>query len=95
MLGTFILGLAAGWGAAYAEPWVKKALDNILKGGSEVGAVELRMTTFVACLLAAAILAMILAEPHALPLAFGAAVGVIAPRLKELWKVSRAPDYDS
>ena len=95
MLGTFILGLAAGWGAPYAELRVSAILGKITLGGSEVGPVELRMITFAACLLGAAILAMFLTNPHAVPLAFGAAVGVIAPRLKEIWKVARAPDYDS
>ncbi len=95
MLGTFILGLAAGLGAPYAEPWVKSGLSNVLKGGSEVSAVELRMVTFTVCLWAAAFLAMILAAPHAVVLVFGALVGVIAPRLKEAWKIYRAPDYDS
>ncbi len=95
MLGTFILGLAAGWVAPYAEPKVKAALKNMLQGGSEVGAVELRLVTFTACLFVAAVLSMILAEPHAVTLVFGAAVGVIAPRLREAWKIYRAPDYDS
>jgi drug/metabolite transporter (DMT)-like permease len=95
MLGTFILGLAAGWGAPFAEPKVSAALGKILRGGSEVGPVELRMITFAACLLGAAILSMILTYPHAFPLAFGAAVGVLVPRLREIWKIARAPDYDS
>jgi len=94
MLGTFILGLAAGWGAPYAEPRVSAILGNVLKGGSEVGPVELRMITFAACLIGAAILSMILTDPHALPLAFGAGVGVLVPRLREIWKIARAPDYD-
>ena len=95
MLGTFILGLAAGWVAPYVEPRAKAVLDKVLQGGSEVGPVELRMITFAACLLGAAVLSMIFAEPHAAPLVFGAAVAVIAPRLKEVWKTYKAPDYDS
>ena len=95
MLGTFILGLAAGWGASYFEPRVKAILDKILQGGSEVGPVELRMITFAACLLGATILSMIFSEPHAAPLVFGAAIAVVAPRLREVWKQYKAPDYDS
>ena len=95
MLGTFILGLAAAWLAPYAEPSVKTAMNNIFKGGSEVGVVELRMVTFTMCLWVAAVLSMILTQPHAVGLVFGAAVGVIAPRLREVWKIYKAPDYDS
>ncbi|MGI9388943.1 MAG: hypothetical protein ACR2O1_02700 [Boseongicola sp.] len=95
MLGTFILGVAAGWSTPYFEPRVKVFLDKLLQGGPEVGPVELRMVTFAACLLGATILSIIFAEPHAAPLVFGAVVAVIAPRLREVWKVYKAPDYDS
>ena len=95
MLGTFVLGLAAPWVAPYCEPRLKDFLGSMLPNGPAVEPVELRMIAFAACLLVAAILSMILAVPHAATLAFGVAVGVAAPRLKEIWKASRTPDYDS
>ncbi len=95
MLGTFILGIAAGWITPYAEPNVKSALENILFDGVPVEPVETRLFTFATCLLGAALLSMVFAEPHAGSLAFGAALGVFAPRLIDKWKASRNPDYDS
>ena len=95
MLGTFILGIAAAMGAPYAEPRVKAFLGSILPDGPEMEPVELRTITFAACLLGAAIISMFVAAPHATILAFGAAIGAFAPKLKEIWKASKAPDYDS
>ena len=95
MLGTFILGIAAGWGAPFAEPKVKAALENVLLNDVPVEPMEMRLFAFAVCLVGAAILSMIFAEPHAAPLAIGAAVGVFGPRLVDKWKASRNPDYDS
>ena len=95
MLGTFILGIAAGWGAPAAEPRIKTLLESILPKDTPVLPLELRLYAFALCLLGAAILSMIFFEPHAGPLALGAVLGAFGPRLRDQWKASRAPDYDS
>ena len=95
MLGRLILGIAAGWGAPYAEPKVKDALESVLLDDVPIEPTEMRMFTFAVCLVGAAIASMIFADPHAAPLAIGAAVGIFGPRLINKWKTSRNPDYDS
>lgn len=95
MLGTLILGIAAGWGTPYAEPKVKAALENVLLKNVAVDPMEMRLFAFAVCLMGAAILSMIFADPHAAPLALGAAVGIFGPRLIDKWKLSKQPDYDS
>ena len=95
MLGTLILGIAAGALAPYAEPKVKTAIEGVLLDDVPATPIEMRMFAFAICLLGAAILAMAFAEPHAAPLALGAAIGIFWPRLQAKWKASRNPDYDS
>lgn len=95
MLVTFILGLAAGWGAPYAEPRIKAALDGVLLDDVPVEPKEMALLSFAICLLGAAVLSMILGDPHAAPLALGACAGVFGPRLIEKWKAAKTPDYDS
>ena len=95
MFGTFILGILAGWGAPYAEPKIREFLDGLLLSETPITAMEMRSFALALCLLGAAILSMVFGEPHAVPLALGAAAGVFGPRLIDRWKTSRAPDYDS
>ena len=95
MLGTLILGIAAGWATPYAEPKVKTALESVLLDDVPVEPMEMRLFSFAVCLLGAALLSMIFAEPHAAPLALGAAAGIFGPRLIEKYKATRYPDYDS
>ena len=95
MFGTLILGIDAGWGAPFAEPKIKSALENVLLDDVPVDPLEMRLISFSVCLLAAALLSMVFAEPHAAPLALGAAIGVFGPRLIEKWKARNHPDYDS
>ncbi|MBT8413122.1 MAG: hypothetical protein KJO30_02230 [Boseongicola sp.] len=95
MLGTLILGIAAGALAPHAEPKVKIALENILLDDVPAEPIEMRLFAFAVCLVLAAILSMIFAEPHAAPLAVGAAIGIFGPRLMAKWNASKNPDYDS
>ncbi|MEO1238999.1 MAG: hypothetical protein AAFW64_04915 [Pseudomonadota bacterium] len=95
MLATFLLGLAAGWFAPRAEAQVQDGIKRILLTDSPLTALELRMISFAACMLGAAILSMIFGDPHAVVLAAGAFLGVLAPRLQETYRKSRNPDYDS
>lgn len=95
MFGTLILGAAAAWAAPYAEPRIKAALDGLLLDDTPVQPKEMALFSFAVCLVGAAVLSMIFAEPHAAPLAIGAAIGVFGPRLIEKWKGAKAPDYDS
>lgn len=95
MLGTFILGAAAGWGAPYAEAKIKGLLEGVLLDKSPVPAAEMRIISFAVCLVVAAVLSMLIAEPHAAALALGAAIGVFAPRFLDKSRADRTPDYDS
>jgi hypothetical protein len=93
MFMTFILGLAAGFGSPYAEPHIKKALENVLLADSPMEPRELRMFSFSICLLGAAILSIFFGNSAALALALGAAFGVFGPRVIETIQAKRAPDY--
>ncbi|MDJ1007228.1 MAG: hypothetical protein QNJ13_05325 [Paracoccaceae bacterium] len=95
MLATLILAAAAGWLAPKAEETVKGMIESVLLAEAPLTAVELRLISFAACLVAAAILSMIFGEPHALTLAVGALLGVLGPRLTAKYRQSRNPDYDS
>jgi hypothetical protein len=95
MLGTLILGVAAGALTPHAEPKVKMALESILLDDVPAEPIEMRLFAFAVCLVGAAILSMIFAEPHAAPLAIGAAIGIFWPRLLAKWNASKNPDYDS
>jgi hypothetical protein len=94
MLVTLILGIAAGAGAPYAEPYVKNAIQGILLSDAPLTELELRSFSLAACLVAAAILAWILGNGSALALAIGAALGVFGPRLIDKIQARRVPDYD-
>ena len=95
MLATFLLGLVAGWLAPKAEPRVKRGIESVLMSDTPLDAMELRLLSFAACLLGAAVLSMIIGSPHAVVLTFGALFGVLAPRLQETYRKTRNPDYDS
>lgn len=95
MFVTFILGLAAAWGAPYAEPRIRAALDGVLLDDTPVDPREMALLSFALCLLGAAILSMILGSAHAAPLALGAVAGVFGPRIIARWRGNSAPDYDS
>ena len=92
---TFILGLVAGFFAPHAEPHVKKGIEKVLLTDAPITPMELRLASFAACVLGAAILSMIFGAPHAVVLAVGALLGVLGPRLQETYRTSRNPDYDS
>ena len=92
MLGTLILGILAGVGAPYAEPHVKKALENVLLSDVPVTPMEMRMFSFSVCLIAAAILAWIFGDDSALALVVGAALGVFGPRAIERYQKGRGDE---
>ncbi|MDJ0827127.1 MAG: hypothetical protein QNJ16_16670 [Rhodobacter sp.] len=83
MLGTLILGILAGLGAQYAEPHVKKALENVLLAEVPISDAELRLFSFSVCLIGAAILAWLFGNDSALALVVGAAIGIFGPRAIE------------
>jgi hypothetical protein len=93
MLADFILGIAAGAGAAYAEPHIRKALEGMLLSDAPMTAMELRMVSFAVCLVGAAILAHIFGEGAALALALGAVAGVFGPRILDRIQSRKTPDY--
>lgn len=93
MLATFILGIAAGAGAPYAESHVKGALEGLLLSDAPMSDMELRLFTFAICLVGASILAYIFGNGSAFALALGAALGVFGPRIIDRIQKSKAPDY--
>ena len=93
MLVTFILGLAAGAGAPHAEPHLKAALSGALPPGRPMGATELRLFSFAACLVVAAVLSAIFGSGSAVALTLGAALGVSGPRLMDRVTRRSSPDY--
>lgn len=95
MLATLILAAAAGWLSPKADETVKGMIESVLLTEAPITQIELRLISFSACLVIAAILSMIFGEPHALALAVGALLGVLGPRLTDKYRRSRHPDYDS
>lgn len=93
MLATVILGIAAGAGAPYAEPHVKRTLEGMLLADTALSDMELRMLSFAVCLVAASILAWIFGNGSGFALAVGALLGVFGPRLIERVQKRREPDY--
>jgi NhaP-type Na+/H+ or K+/H+ antiporter len=93
MLADFILGIAAGAGAPYAEPRIRQALEGMLLSEAPMTAMELRMVSFAICLVGAALLAHIFGEGEALALALGSVVGVFGPRILDRIQKRKTPDY--
>jgi hypothetical protein len=93
MLADFILGIAAGAGAPYAEPRIRQALQGLLLSEAPMSAMELRMVSFALCLVAAALLAHIFGEGEALALALGSVAGVFGPRIRDRSQNRKTPDY--
>jgi len=94
MIWTFILGVVAGWAAPAAEDRLRPLVAEHLPGGP-IEAAEMRAISLAACLVLAAIVAALTGWAHALPLALGAALGVLGPRLQDKVRGMRVPDYDS
>jgi hypothetical protein len=93
MLSTVILGIAAGFLTPYAEPHLKKALENVMLADVPISALELRTFSFALCLVAAAILAWLFGNGSGLALAIGGALGAFAPRALERFQ-NRNSDVD-
>ena len=93
MLATVILGILAGAGVPYAEAHVKKALEGMLLSDAPLTPDELKLFTFAALLVGAAILAYIFGNGSAFALAIGAALGVFGPRLIDRFQKRTPPDY--
>lgn len=93
MFADLILGIAAGAGAPYAEPHIRKSLEGMLLADAPLTAMELRLVSFAICLTGAAVLALIFGEGNALPLAIGSLIGIFAPRIIDKIQSRRTPDY--
>jgi len=95
MLVTLLLGIAAGWGAGFVEEHVQKLLVKAFDIEPQaISPVELRSVSLASAVLLAAMVSWILASPHAAPLGFGVLIGALVPRLRDLVKAARAPNYD-
>ena len=81
MFGALVLGLIAGVAAPYAEPHLKRALENAAMAETPLDAAELRAFSLAVCLVVAALAGWLLSEGGAVPLTIGAALGVFGPRL--------------
>lgn len=95
MFGTFILGLIAGWAAPYAEGPIRSVLGDHLPDDLTLAEKDWPLLSLALCILAAAIVAALLTKAYGVPLALGASLGVVAPKLVEKWRSGKAPDYDS
>ena len=93
MLGTFLLGIVAGFIAPHAEPHIKKFLEGVLLDEVPVAPKEMALLSFSLCILGAALLATILVRAHAAPLALGAALGVFGPRRWDKFQSRKKADY--
>lgn len=95
MLVTLILGIAAGSGAGFVEDHIQKLLVKAFDiEPQSISPIELRTVSLASAVFLAAIVAWILASPHAAALGFGVLIGALVPRLRDLVKAARAPDYD-
>ena len=95
MFWTFILGIAAGWAAPFAEDRIREPLEKHLGGGKPFLPADLRSISLLVCLAIACIVAMVTASGHALPLILGAICGALGPRVYDKFRAMRAPDYDT
>jgi hypothetical protein len=93
MLATVILGIAAGAGAPYAEPYVKDWIKSLLLSDAPMTEIELRLFSFAICLVGAAVLAYAFGNGSGLALSIGAALGVFGPRIIDRVQKKKAPDY--
>jgi hypothetical protein len=89
MILTVLLGGLAGWGAAKAEPAIRKKLDDLLVVDRGLSDVEARVFSLALCLLAAAGVAALADEGNAVMLTLGGVLGVMGPRLLARAKASR------
>ncbi|MDA8585696.1 hypothetical protein N9L47_05405 [Rhodobacteraceae bacterium] len=96
MLMTLIFGIAAGWGAGFADDDVQRLMVKVLKADAQtINPIEIRSISLAAVVLLAALLSWIIASPNAVTLALGVFLGVLLPRLRDMVKAARAPDYDA
>ena len=96
MIVTLILGALAGWGAGFAEDHVRKFMAQALSiEDTSLQPIEVRSVALVVSLLLAAIVAWLIASPHAVTLMVGALIGALGPRLRDRFMAAKTPDYDS
>ncbi len=94
MIWTFILGIAAGWGAGFAEEHLRPLVEKHLPTPPPTP-VEMRSIALTACLFVAAIVAALSDTGGVVALTLGALLGVLGPRLYAKAQEMRAPDYDN
>jgi hypothetical protein len=78
MILTFLLGALAGFAVPFAEPHVKRALEQVALNEIEVETTEIDLLTLVLLLLGAALLT---GGGNSLALLVGALVGVFGKRI--------------
>ena len=94
MIWTFIIGMIAGWSAAFAEDRLRPHIEQHLPGRAP-GPGEMRAIALAICILIGAIVAWATGSGRAVPLALGVVIGVLGPRLYDKFREMRAPDYDT
>ena len=78
---SFLLGLLAGIAESYAEPHVKKAVEDVFDLSLPVEKSEFDMLTLLLLLAAAGLVAALLSTAMFLPLLIGAFLGLFGKRL--------------
>lgn len=81
MLLSFLLGLLAGYAEPFAEPHVKKAVEDVFDLSIPVEKSEFDMLTLLLLLAVAALIAALLATAVLWPLLIGAFLGLFGKRL--------------
>jgi hypothetical protein len=95
MLMTLLLGGIAGWGAGFAEDHIRRVLAQALSVEEDTfKPAEMRSIALVLSLLVAALVSWIIATPSAVALMLGATLAVLLPRIKDMIRAARTPDYD-
>ncbi|WP_172293630.1 hypothetical protein [Pseudoruegeria sp. HB172150] len=80
LLITMVLGLLAAVAATYTEDQVKEWLDDFLMAEQRLSPAELRLFALLAYLMLAALLSWVIGNGGAVPLIFGAMLGIFIPR---------------
>lgn len=78
---SFLLGLLAGFAEPYANPHVKKAVQDVFDLSLPVETSEFDMLTLLVLLAAAGLVAALLSTAMFLPLLIGAFLGLFGKRL--------------
>ena len=78
---AFIIAIAAGFATPYARPFIEKGLQNVVLEELKFDSEDMRMISFIAMMLVAAILFAIMGHGSALGLIIGGTLGVFGNQI--------------